>query len=71
MNEDGCACMCKNKSLLVRVVLVKSIKTPAVRVRCGLTNQSTMFSHLGISALLSLNFTGNVLSKFIVCLFPI
>ena len=46
----------------------QSIKTPAVHVRCGLTTQSTMFSHVGILALLSWNFTGNVFSKFAVCL---
>ena len=32
---------------------VQSIKTPAVHVRCDLTTQSTMFSRVGISALLS------------------
>ena len=73
LHEDGRVYMCKSESLvLVKLYFsnetVQSFKTPAVHVRCDLTTQSTMFSRVGISALLSWNFTGKVLSKFIVCL---
>ena len=53
---------------------VRRIKTPVVHVRCDLTTHSTILSHVGILAMLSWNFTGNVLSNcrlfdyLIICL---
>ena len=41
----------------------RRIKTPVVHVRCDLTTHSTTLSHVGILAMLSWNFTGNVLSN--------
>ena len=41
----------------------RRIKTPVVHVRCDLTTHSTVLSHVGILAMLSWNFTGNVLSN--------
>ena len=41
----------------------RGINTPVVHVRCDLTTHSTIWSHVGILAMLSWNFTGNVLSS--------
>ena len=58
---------CFSKALLFKRNSTK-YQDPAEHVSCDLTSQSTMFSRVGISALLSWDFTGNVLSKFVVCL---
>ena len=41
----------------------RRIKTPMVHIRGDLTTRSTILSHVGILAILSWNFTGNVLSN--------
>ena len=41
----------------------RRIKTRVVHVRCDLTTHSTILSHVGILAMRSWNFTGNVLSS--------
>ena len=76
MKEDGSVCACKSESLFHFLILfyfdfifkrnISNIKD--VTCTMWLTTQSTIFSHVGILALLPWNFTGNVLSKFVVCL---
>ena len=67
MNEDGCVCARKSESLFFLTLSLnesaRRIKTPVVHVRLDLTTHSTILSHVGILAMLSWKFTGNVLSN--------
>ena len=74
MKEDGSVCACKSESLFHFLILfyfnfkrsISNIKD--VTCTMLLTTHSTIFSHVGILALLPWYFTGNVLSKLAVCL---
>ena len=69
-------CACKSESLFHFLILIyfnfifkRSISNIRdVTCTMWLTTRSTIFSYVGILALLPWNFTGNVLSKFAVCL---